>query len=406
ENKKGKKVSKTYTIEDIWHLLFSFEDEEYFEEFLLKTLNMEDHQVKELKTLFNSFPIGYAQLSLKAINNILPFLREGMIYSEAVILAKIPEIIGVEIFEKDKKYILETIRNEVKANQYEKKIVTITNNLIFKYYALDDKFGWKDKNYKLDDSDLRDIETAAIEHFGDKTWEKLDVDYKQKVLKEVTQKYQSFFESSKREHIKPPHLVNQIKALLNDNFEIEEKQLNKIYHPSQIDIYPKKEGQEFLLSPKTAAFKNPMAYKTLYKLRDVINYLIEVGKIDEDTRIVVEIARELNDSNKRWAIEAYQRRREAENREFAIAISELLKDKEFVGAANPNNDDDIDKFRLWTEQFENYQDVLKAVNATKDDVKKYRLWKEQNCYCIYTGKKIRITDLFDNNKVDFEHNIP
>ena len=52
-----------------------------------------------------------------------------------------------------------------------------------------------------------------------------------------------------------------------------------------------------------------MAYKTLYKLRDVINYLLEIGKIDKDTRVVIEIARELNDSNKRWAIDKYQRDR-------------------------------------------------------------------------------------------------
>src|SRR5690606_24034550 len=237
-------------------------------------------------------------------------------------------------------------------------------------------------------------------------WLKLDEDYKQQILNDVTKKYQVFFESSKREHLKPPHLVNQIKQFLDDNFDVEEKLLDKIYHPSQIDIYPKKEGQQFLLSPKTAAFKNPMAYKTLYKLRDVINHLIETGKIDEDTRIVVEIARDLNDSNKRWAIETYQRNREAENREFANAISELIKDPDFSGVANPESGTDTDKFRLWTEQLENYDEILKSVNASKDDVQKYRLWKEQNCVCMYTGKMIKLTDLFNTNKVDFEHTIP
>src|SRR5690606_3719031 len=264
KNIKVENEIKIYTIEDIWHILFSFEDEEYFEEFLIKTLELDEDQVKELKTLFNSFPVGYANLSLKAINNILPFLREGMIYSEAVILAKIPEILGKEVFDADKEIVFKAIKDEIEDNRYKKKIITITNNLIFKYYALDyqHRFGWKDTLYMLDESDLKNIETAAKELFGDKTWLKLDEDYKQQILNDVTKKYQVFFESSKREHLKPPHLVNQIKQFLDDNFDVEEKLLDKIYHPSQIDIYPKKEGQQFLLSPKTAAFKNPMAYKT------------------------------------------------------------------------------------------------------------------------------------------------
>lgn len=412
KNRKGEDKTKTYTIEEIWHILFSFEDEDYFDEFISGVLELDDDQIKELKILFNNFPVGYANLSLKAINNILPFLREGMIYSEAVILAKIPEILGKEVFEADKEIIFGAIKDEIKENRHQKKIITIVNNLIFKYYALDypDRFAWKDISYKLDESDTNDIKKATIEHFGDKTWLKLDEDYKNQILTEVTEKYQEFFNSTKREHFKPPHLVNGIKQFLNDNFETKDKLLDKIYHPSQIDIYPKKEGQQFLLNPKTAAFKNPMAYKTLYKLRDVINYLIKTEKIDEETRIVVEIARDgknsLDYSNKRWAIETYQRNREVENREFANAISELIKDPNFSGAANPESTSDKNKFRIWTEQLENYDEVIKSVIATKDDVKKYRLWKEQNCECIYTGKMIKLTDLFNENKVDFEHTIP
>lgn len=291
KNKKGEDETITYRIDDIWHILFSFEDEEYFTEFLKNVLAIQEDQTKELLTLFNSFPVGYANLSLKAINNILPFLKEGIIYSEAVILAKVPEIIGKELFNKDIVNILGGTRRVIKSNREEKIILTIVNNLIFKYYALDynQRFGWKDISYQLVESDLNDIKTTAKEHFGEKTWDSLHEEYKQKLIESVTKKYQEFFTSSKREHFKPPHLVNQVKQFLANNFEVEEKKLDKIYHPSQVAIYPKKEGQEYLFSPKTAAFKNPMAYKTLYKLRDVVNYLIETGKIDEDTRIVIEV---------------------------------------------------------------------------------------------------------------------
>lgn len=155
KNKKGEDESVRYRMDDIWHILFSFEDEEYFEEFIGSALEFDEEQVKELTTLFNSFPVGYANLSLKAINNILPFLREGIIYSEAVILAKIPELIGNDLFVRDKEKILEGIRCVIKSNREEKIALSIVNNLIFKYYALDytERFGWKDSSYQLVESD-------------------------------------------------------------------------------------------------------------------------------------------------------------------------------------------------------------------------------------------------------------
>lgn len=250
------------------------------------------------------------------------------------------------------------------------------------------------------------MEKAAEEHFGKNKWKKISEGEKQIKLNKVVEKYQDFFATVPRGYIKPPHLLDQIKTFLKYNFEIEEKNIEKLYHPSQIAIYSNTEDQILLKSPKTAAFKNPMAYKTLHHLRRVINHLIEIGKIDNETGIVVEIARDLNDKNKRAAIEAYQRRREAENKEFAIAISELLKDPEFNGEANPESKRDKEKFRLWIEQIENKDAVFNNIFATKEDIKKYRLWKEQNCQCIYTGKIIRLTDLFNPNTVDFEHTIP
>lgn len=415
-NKRGEIKKISYTIEDIWHIIFSFEDEEYLYEFLTNTLELTDIQVKELLTLSKTFPVGYAELSLKAINNILPFLKEGYIYSEAVILAKIPEIIGKDLFKENRHLITSAISDEIEKNRTEKIIITITNSLIFKYYSLDykDRFGWKDVTYKLTNSDFRDIETTALEHFGSATWNtNLSESERSNILETVAKHYQAFFADIKREHIKLPHLVNQIKRFLNSNFNVNEKKLNYIYHPSQINIYPSYEDQIYLQSPRTAAFKNPMAYKTLYRLRDVLNYLIESNKIDKDTRIVIEIARDLNDRNKRWAIETFQRRREAENLVFKGAISELLNDKDYKGFANPESSEDIDKFRLFFEQIENSEEIYKTIleidknkSLTDKNIQKYRLWREQGSRCIYTGRVINLTDLFDQNRVDFEHTIP
>jgi CRISPR-associated endonuclease Csn1 len=49
------------------------------------------------------------------------------------------------------------------------------------------------------------------------------------------------------------------------------------------------------------------------------------------------MARELNDANKRWAIQTHQRYREEENKEFAKAIVGVVKQK------YPNiNENDVD----------------------------------------------------------------
>lgn len=408
KNKEGVTKKIEYNIEDIWHILFSYDDEEVFEEFLLEKMELDENQRKGLMKLWTSFPVGYANLSLKAINNILPFLKEGMIYTEAVLLAKIPDLIEHSIFEENREQIITAIKDEITSNRKEKEIIYITNGLISKYKSLadEDKYGYKNTSYILDDSDINDIVKALENHFGKKRWRAKDVSEQMLFTSKVKKKYQKFFSTDSRDYLEMPHLLKQIKLFLSDNFEVTEKVLEKMYHPSQIAIYAKDDDQQFLKSPKTAAFKNPMAYKTLYRLKEVINYLIETGRIDNSTKIVVEIARGLNDANKRKAIEIYQRRRELENKEFAIAITELLKDPDFKGEANSESKKDREKFRLWTEQTDKIDETLNTIIATKDDVKKYRLWKEQNALCMYTGKSINITDLFNPNTIDFEHTIP
>lgn len=407
-DKNGKTQKITYTIEDIWHIVFSFEDEEYFEEFILTELNLNDEQIDQLKKLWSNIPVGYANLSLKAINNILPFLKQGLIYSEAVFLAKIPEIIGKQLFENNREGIIEALENLIEENQTKKTIINIVNTLIAEYKALsfENKYGYKNTAYQIDESDEEDILKVCSKVFGKNTWESKTEEDKSFVFNQVKKKYQEFFATSKRDYCKQPKLETQIHNFLKEAFDVSEKDAQKLYHPSMIEIYSHTENQQFLKSPETRAFKNPMAYKTLHKLRKVINELLEKEIIDKETRIIVEVARELNNKNKRAAIEDYQRERERENIEFGNAIAELIKDPEFSGSADPNSKTDRNKLRLWSEQLPNRDDLMKEISATKTEIKKYRLWKEQNCVCFYTGKIIKITDLFNDNIIDFEHTIP
>lgn len=456
---KTPNANKTYyDIEDIWHVLFSYEDQEYVSEFAEKKLHLTPEKIKQFVTTWNAFPIGYSMLSLNAINKINKFLQKGLIYTEAVLLANIPEIIGKDVWLENENFLLKNISSVIADNRLQKATLNTVNSLISKHKNLEaeTKFGHKDDTYKLDESDLKDIQTAINEQFGESRWQEFNETEQQNIFSVVSDCYQGYFINSgltRRDingerlfdvksgnHIyyktdsgyyRLPKLIDTLGEFLQLNFNADDKQLRKLYHPSEINIYPPakpdKNGELKLGSPKTGSFKNPMAMRTLHELRKLINYMIDTHQIDQDTRIVVEVARELNDSNKRWAIEYWQRQREAENQEFALAIEQLLNDEKGV-KADVKNGRDIDKLRLFYEQSdeqalppvieeEENKKGKRKKSSDKDDairwtghgkklIDKYRLWKEQGYQCMYTGNFIKLSDLFNENIIDFEHTIP
>ena len=425
--KTGEEHSISYNYEDIWHICFSYEDAEQVEEFA--KLNLNNYKTHELIKIWGAIQQGYAQLSLKAIKNINRFLKLGLIYSEAALIAKLPEIFGEERWNTNEKNFLLEISSLIEKNRNEKRILSIANNLIANYKSLNeaDQFAYKNISYVLDISDLKDIDNYSKESFGQKTWYQMSQNEKNKIIAEVTNLYQDFFATSKRDFYHLPKLGETIKSYLSNSYEFLhcsnnfiDKQtklpctckvcnkLSTIYHPSMIEFYkPVREQQinydgiilskRLLESPVIGALKNPMVMRVMHILRKQINTLILDEIIDEDTRIVVETARDFNDANMRWAIEAYQREREKENKEFAKSIQELYKTEREI------NDEEIEKARLLVEQHE-----IPVVSGTyKKSVEKYRLWLEQGCQCIYTGKIINLTKLLsENGGVDFEHTIP
>lgn len=464
KTKAPKSDKNYYDIEDIWHVLFSYEDQEYVSEFAEQKLKLNEEKIKQFVIAWNATPVGYAMLSLNAINKINVFLQKGLIYTEAVLLANIPEIIGEKLWKENEQVLLHEISNVIAENRRQKTILNIVNNLIAKHKNLEaEKFGYKNNNYKLVESDFTDIQTAIEEAFGVNRWNEKTDNEKKNIFDTVKDCYQAYFTkqgivrdagseerivtilSNEKKYYKTetgyyrlPKLIDTLGEFLIDNFNIDERLLSKIYHPSEINIYPPgkpdpKDGVLKLGSPKTGSFKNPMAMRTLHELRKLMNYLIETNQIDNETRIVVEVARELNDANKRWAIEQWQKQREAENLEFAKVINSVLKDD-----TQSSNADNIDKVRLWFEQNEKVEQILplfleeieeetqdekgkgkksKKKKTTEDEIiryseyskkmiDKYRLWKEQNFQCLYTGKFIKLTDLFTENVIDFEHTIP
>lgn len=89
-------------LNDIWHALFSFTDDDMLSEWGKEKLQLTDEQAKK----FIKIPIkqGYASLSLNAINKILPYLRAGYRYDEAVFLANLKAVLPSEIVNNDDRY--------------------------------------------------------------------------------------------------------------------------------------------------------------------------------------------------------------------------------------------------------------------------------------------------------------
>ena len=408
KNKKGER--RCYTMHDIWHLLSFVEDQEKIQEIFKRRLRLNMGQVDKMMKLWKNFPNGYGKLSLKALRKINLYLEKGLQYSLAVFYANVPEIIGEDVYLKNQIEIDSKLNSIIENTRQKKVYVNITNKLISDYYLLpySHRFGWKDFTYALQQSDHDEVEGVTKSFFGKKTWLLKDIHEKSEICRNVTELYQSFFHDPLRKHLRQPTINTEIQEYLLSEFkDIDSSKIAKLYQPSMINIYPSKDDQIRLKSPKTGAFKNPMAYKTLHILRRVMNELLEQGRIDSDTRIVVEAARELNDSNRRKAIERWQRENENKNHKYSEVIRQLLADSEVCISADPESKIDKRKLGLWTEQLPYKDEFLDKIRVAKSQVSKYKLWKEQNCICLYTGKTISLTDLFSpNDVIDFEHTIP
>lgn len=85
--------------DDIWNVLFFFDSEAKLKEFATEKLQLDEKRATEFSKIHLNR--DYASLSLKAVRNILPFLRMGMLYSHAVFLGNIPQMVGKDIWNDD-----------------------------------------------------------------------------------------------------------------------------------------------------------------------------------------------------------------------------------------------------------------------------------------------------------------
>jgi len=439
--KNGKKIyvnkdfsEKTLRVDEIWHLLFDYiqtkDDAEKLEKFCKDVLGFDDTKANSFSAI--DIPQGYGSLSYKAILKVLPFLQDGYIYSEAVLFANLKKVLGNK-FEENKEPARKIIAKTIKETGKIKEKLNIVNGLIQKFFEDTEMTHAKGVDDTIKEMAWQDTKDKLKKYFGETDWNKKPESEKEVLENDVFNLYIKFLngEQTKEEkasakenkipeidYYKLPRLDVAIKMKLKETFNVNDSELKHLYHPSDIEMYPQsKTEREFVINgyktnvkllespqPPSKGWKNPMAMRTLHELRHLLNYLLKIGKIDSDTKIVVEMARELNDANKRWAIQTYQKFRELENKEFAKAIVGVAKEK--YPHLKENDIENINKVRLWWEQLDNHEEVYKQIKALKDDIEKYRLWKEQDCTCMYTGKLINISNLFDGAQTQLMHTFP
>lgn len=393
KNSKGIEVNRTVDYKDLWHLLSVSTSDVYLFQYAKEKLGLDDKNAKAFSKI--RLKKDFTSLSINAITKILPYVREGLLYSHAVFMANIENIVDESIWNDDnqRKFIQEKIAEIIEDYIYENGKLEVINSLIKESKTIGAFYSKEAESIYKSDLDKKLIPFLKFN--------KMESD-KEIILNEL---FPILIEQLKKyEFIKINRLDEKVLEFLkgeNETGEIfcseeigteEEKEkrinsrLKKLYHPSDIEVFKKKIikdefGNEKVVlgSPLTSSIKNPMAMRALHQLRKVLNTLIFVGQIDEKTIIHIEMARELNDANKRKGIQDYQNEIKKNREEYAKDIRKLY-----------------------------FEECKKDIEPTEDDLLRYQLWLEQNKQEIYEdGKNISICDIIGNDpKYDFEHTVP
>jgi CRISPR-associated endonuclease Csn1 len=411
----AKKDSNTYTFEDIWHVLFTFDSEEKLKVFALEKLNLQEEKAQKFSKI--RLQQGYTTLSLSAIKKILPYLQKGFLYSKAIYLANLQKVLGThEMSEEFINHFASEIDEIYEKLSTERKLNNVLNGLFRKELVAEGDYHLGE-NEDLDASDVELVQENIIDVLGQKTWEGITKEEQDKHLNNVLNEYRKFlqkpFQGKKRGFIEQPRLHQAVFNYLQEYYNVPQENIKFLWHPSEQEKYPNadiyqevnKKGKKFYIKeseietflhknpnaeadgvslellgnplPISKGFKNPMALKTLHKLKQLLNFLLQTQQIDAHTRLVVEIARNLNDTNYRKALEQWQNDRERENQNFRKTIEEI--NKECQTTFDPNS---------------------------KNLIRKIRLWEEQDRKCLYTGKTINMCDVLNGEYFDIEHTIP
>lgn len=98
---KGDGKSSEQIVNDVWHALFSFDNNDKLRQWGICNLQLTDDEADKFVKI--DLPRDYAALSLNAIDKMLPYLRDGYRYDQAVFLANLASVVGDDIWSDPKR---------------------------------------------------------------------------------------------------------------------------------------------------------------------------------------------------------------------------------------------------------------------------------------------------------------
>ncbi len=125
--------------EDIWHVLYSFEDRDKLKDYAKNNWDFDDVKAEKISK-FN-LKDGYTNLSRKAINNILPPLKLGFTYDLAVVLGGIKNAFGNEweVLENEKRSLIIDNIFDIVRNNKEGSFIDALKDFLKEDYNLSEK---------------------------------------------------------------------------------------------------------------------------------------------------------------------------------------------------------------------------------------------------------------------------
>lgn len=376
---KDEKGKTQISVEDIWHCLFldSFGNKDKKQgrkEFAEKHLELDEKGIENFQKI--KLVKGYGSLSKAALKKIVPFLEKGEIYSHAVFLANISEVLNRKINNAELKIITEKINEALIIHKIERQNIGVVNNYISKVKENKESLGNNVISIKAHETGLK---KELIDWIGETEYNKLNSEEKEQFLKNCWNKFSEVaLDKSSKEiiYITTKTIPEFIFEKLSEAFPKDKIDITKLYHPSAMEAYPI--AHKKLGNPEISSIKNPVFNRSMHQIKRLCNELIRKGIVDKDTEVNVEVAGEINSASYRRALSQWQKEQET--------IRDWAKN----------------------EIIETYpEDCRNEINPTDTDVIKFILWKEQNHQCIYTGNQISICEFLGGKTTyDIEHTIP
>jgi hypothetical protein len=378
-DEKGK---KQLSIEDVWHCLqmdsFGNKDKKYVRtEFAKKYLKLDDKGLENFVKI--KLVKGYGSLSKSAIKKIIPFLEKGEIYTNAVFLANVSQVLGRKITEIEQQKIAEIIKEALENFGIEKQNKGIVNNYISKFKEENNKENSLGNNENSINAFRKDLDYEIANWIGEV---KLGTMKKEAVSAITETCWKLFYEAACD---KLPKTVNYLASKTIPEFIYEGLKIvypndkidvTKLYHPSAMEAHAKADKK--LGNPEISSIKNPVFDRAMHQVKRLCNELIRKGLVDKETEVNLEVAGEINSASYRRALTQWQKEQE-DIRDWAKSKIIDCYAKEFSEVKIP----------------------------TQTEIAKYILYSEQNGVCLYTSETITPRNFLGKQTMyDIEHTIP